>query len=172
MRRTLLLLSVIALTGCYTDGNSRQTLGDDVGLSIIDPEAEVTYLDLPPSPPLNVMRTGWERTEFLVPVDGTDHVYLGRTDLPCTDQTARQRREYPTPESATDTDGDSIKTQRREAIEAPFWAAWDCLLLLPRLIGWQAANQSRAVSPDVNYARYPSDEITPVERALWLGESR
>ena len=169
--RALILIPVLALlTGCYSQDNLRLTVAKTVALSAIDPSAEESYLDSPTGEPLNLKRTNWETYTFLVPVDGTDHHYIGRMDRPCTDKTARQRDELPTVESAVELGGDSGQTQAYEALEAPFWAAGDALLLIPRLIGWEIANRRAAVSPDISYQRYPTGSLTPEQRRLWLGE--
>jgi hypothetical protein len=171
MFRLLMLAGVLPiLGGCIVDGNLRTTLSDNVGLTVMDPGVQETYLDIPASP-LDVHRSNWKPVTLLVPVDGTDHTYLGRTDLPCTVATARQRGEFPTGESAIDLDGDTGDVQAYEAVEAPFWAAGDAILLVPRLVGWIMANKVDAVSPDINYERYPTPELTDEERAIWLGES-
>lgn len=175
MIRTLVCLLVLApLAGCYTPNNSRMTLADTIGLTVFDPDAASTYTDIPTIPDrLDVYRRNWRPLPFYVPVDGTDHFYLARTDSTCTDSTPRQKGQFPTALSAVDVDGDarSDRTQAYEAVEAPFWAAWDALLMAPRLIGWSIANGERAVSPDVDYIRYPTKPLHPSERRIWLGET-
>ncbi|MFG0314559.1 MAG: hypothetical protein ACF8LL_10285 [Phycisphaerales bacterium] len=170
MRALILITILAAASGCYyTDANTRLTLSEDISVSVLDPEAGATYETSTDDEPLDIMRRGWAHVAFVVPVDGTDHTYIGRTDAPCTDSTARQRREFPTPTSAIELGGDSARIQRHESFEAPFWAAWDGLLLLPRVIGWHWYNGGEGVSPDISYDRYPDHTLTDTERALWLG---
>jgi hypothetical protein len=172
MPRSAILLPLLAgiLTGgCIGDSNNRITLSDSVGVTSLDPSVEETYLDIP-TKPLEIYRSNWDTVTFLLPVDGTDHTYLGRTDMPCTEATARQRGEYPTPLSALDLDGDTGDVQAYEMVESHFWAAGDAILLVPRLIGWTLADRLDAVSPDRNYERRPVSKLTDMEREVWLGE--
>jgi len=173
-RKLVSLLVLVPLAGCYTPNNTRLTLADDVGLTVFDPEAGSTYTDIPTIPNrLDVYRRNWRPLAFYVPVDGTEHYYLARTDSTCTDSTERQRGEFPTAIGATRVGGGerSDRAQAYEGVEAPFWAAWDAVAMIPRLVGWSIANQWRAVSPDVDYVRYPVRPLHPSERRIWLGES-
>jgi hypothetical protein len=56
-------------------------------------------------------------------------------------------------------------------VESHFWAAGDAILLVPRLIGWTLVDGLDAVSPDINYVRFPVSRLTEAEREIWLGES-
>lgn len=166
-----MLLILPLLGGCFKERNTRPYLSQDIGLTTLEPETALASADVPSRRgSLDLYRRNWPTQTFLVPVDGTDHLYLGRTDSTCTTSTARQRREYPTGETALELDGGSGGRQVFEAVEAPFWAAGDAILLLPRYVYWIVVNRAAAVSPDIDYVRYPTWPLDTNSRAIWLGE--
>jgi hypothetical protein len=103
-------------------------------------------------------RENWGRTVVLVPAGGVNHQPTYTRDAPhLTFQTARQRDEFPGPEHALDApDARSGQRQVLEAIEAPFMAALDLVLFVPRAIvtpPWKTVE-----SPLDAYARAPIGE--------------
>jgi hypothetical protein len=151
-----------ALAGCVTTANDRLTEGH--GPAAYQPEAltresgRAGRLDPPPpvakSSPASLAgldRSNWTPTPVVTPVDGVAHHPLYTQHLILTDATARQRREYPTAETALELTQGSGEAQAWEAPRQHLEAFRDLLLGLPRLF-WQAPWRVRW-SPDESYAR-------------------
>ncbi|MBL9030741.1 MAG: hypothetical protein JNM80_03425 [Phycisphaerae bacterium] len=142
----------LALGGCISPTNDRMTEGRTLRQEAFLP---------PPAPsdqPRNVEpsvsgldRGNWPRTTILVPVDGTDHTPIYAKRGLVADKTARQRRHYPTAESALEMAGGSEGQQQTEALWNHWLALTDTLLIGPRMLldrPWQWRS-----SPDEAYER-------------------
>ncbi len=123
-----LAATALLLTGCTDNKNLRLTIGDSIPLESFPPEVVEVQLDesgnpLPQTPPADDQATarGLDRSNFApivyhVPIDGTRHEAHGIDRLPLTNETARQRGEFPTATSALETGGPS--STRRQIAEA------------------------------------------------------
>jgi hypothetical protein len=150
----------VCVGGCVMPSNDRMVIGESIRMEAISPQPAATATK--PSeqvivPSLTgVSRANWERTEILLPVDGTAHhpIYARRTTW--ADKAARQRGMNPTATSALELYAGSEEQQEYEALNNQFRAITDVVLLLPRMLGWRPW-QSRA-SPDEAYQRYWNPE--------------
>lgn len=138
-RRTLVacapLLALVA-AGCATPDNDRLSLGTSadpvVVLPAIEPGTPIADATGPSITSLD--RSGWERIDFLVPNDATEH-YPHFTRLqPRFDRgTARARGEYPTVETALEQEG-SFGAILGESLAWPGFVANDGVMIIPRAI--------------------------------------
>jgi len=157
MRAAIALVSILALLavmpGCFSARNpSRLTIGEDVALPAIQPDAALRNADSAREGFAPVDRSTWEPVVFLVPVEGVEHGPLAYEGYPNTKSTARQRREYPTAEQALVlTTEQSRKDQAVDFVWAPAWNLWQAALLVPRLVVEGAAGSS--ASPRDEYER-------------------
>jgi len=154
------------LAACVTPENDRTTVGHgpaaykpeaitpDSGRAGnttpgIEPQARTPRSSEPTLAGLD--RSNWERTTLMVPVDGTAHrpTYVQR--IIGTNSSARQRREYPTAESALEMTQGSGHDQSIEAPLQHAQAAYDLVLGLPRMF-LQLPYRTRW-SPDESYER-------------------
>lgn len=128
--------AAVLTTGCADNANQRLTVGDSIPLASFPPEVVEVQLDqdgnpLPPAPPADDPATarGLDRSNFApivyhVPIDGTRHEFHGWDHLALTNETARQRGEFPTATSALETGGNaSTRRQIVEAFAQPVYAA-------------------------------------------------
>ncbi len=123
----------LALFGCY-HRNDLNDLGDGIILPALALDPPIA-LPVPNDPSVTSLdRRNWEPVNIVVPIYGVAHGPTYTTNHRRTDTTARQRAEHPTALTALELDGGTCGTQVREAAEAPFVAAWDALLLLPRAV--------------------------------------
>lgn len=133
-RILIVAASALALGACAHHDNNRLTIGKTVelpalsgtapGIAVTSTEPSVTTVD----------RADWEPLAFDVPIDGTAHrpTYLRvRTTVR---ETARQRGESPTAESALDLVAGTHRQQRREAMTQPFRALGNAFLVVPRMV--------------------------------------
>jgi hypothetical protein len=148
--------AALALGGCVTPENDRITVDQDLRLEAFAPvPPSTTPPPMPPAPPPSVVsvdRSNWARITLLAPVDGAAHRPTYTKRLVLTDQTARQRRQYPTALTALETTGGSETWQQLEAPANWLVSAGD-ILLFPIRVLWQAPWGTRW-SPDEAYARY------------------
>ncbi len=165
--QNLVLGCVLAagLSGCIADHNSRPEVGSQGSgrgteiseLNPPDTRAEVALKsDSPSATSLN--RTGWQRTEVLVPVDGTYTFPRYARNHVWTDSTTRQRAEPFTPLSALELDGETGWTQTGELMASPVLAVWDGVLILPRMLFVAPWKEVRTL-PE-SYARTPTGVAT------------
>lgn len=147
-------------TGCTSERNTRLTLADSVEISTLQPsppqEFPPHFEPVEPSV-VSIDRANWQRTEFLVPVDGIIHTPFHANHFRWADQLPRQREEYPTPESALDrTHPRAEMRQIVEGIFAPAVAASDIILFLPRTF---ARPYNLRISPKEIYERTPPRRV-------------
>lgn len=151
--------------GCVVPANDRLAIGDSVRLEALTPQpaaAPAGPSEQIVTPSLTgISRENWERTEILLPVDGTVHhpIYARRTMW--ADQAARQRGMNPTAASALELYAGSEEQQEYEALNNQFRAVTDVVLLLPRMLAWRPWGLRE--SPDEAYQRYwhPERPVPP-----------
>ena len=161
MRRAIVGAGVAAaLAGCVSPANDRMTIGQTVRVS--------SSITLPPAPAegtgaqvqtpsvTGIDRSHWAPTLFLVPVDGTVHHPTYAKHFIVADNTARQRREYPTVLNALELWGGSEEGQEWEALLNHMRGVWD-LVVLPINVIVQRP-WIRRMSPQIAYERYPHPE--------------
>jgi hypothetical protein len=143
--------------------NDRLTIGDSVRFESFRPQATVMSPPEAVSVPSlkGVSRANWERTEFLLPVDGTAHhpIYARRVRL--ADRAARQEGLNPTATNSLDLYNGSEMEQEFEAADNAWRAFTDLVLWIPRMVAWRPW-QTRE-SPDEAYQRYWHPERPEVE---------
>ncbi|MBK9189800.1 MAG: hypothetical protein IPM33_12685 [Phycisphaerales bacterium] len=136
MRTTHTLITttgLLVLLGC-APSNERATLGEVVAMEALamtptrpegtrDDQGSLTGLS----------RANWGRQAFLVPVDGTAGNTTYATSFSMIDDTARQRGQFPTAISALDTNDGFTAMQWAEAGASAPMAAWDFVLMGPRM---------------------------------------
>lgn len=154
----MLLPVALLSSGCISTENDRDTLGRSAPIEAFTPvppamppgEPALT----PPQQPsvVSLERSNWAATPFLVPVDGTAHHPTYTTRVVIADETARQRREYPTALSALELTAGSERDQQLEVPANWLATLLDPILFLPRLI-WEHPWSPRW-SPDEAYTRY------------------
>jgi len=141
------------LGGCMSRENTRLTVGEDLGLPVVYPEAAERNATGRSEGFARVDRSTWERATFVVPVDGTSHGTLAVENQQMAQTTARQRREYPTAEEALVLGGgrESGHNQAGEVLWGPVWQMWQAALAIPRMVIETADGDN--VSPRDSYDR-------------------
>lgn len=83
----------------------------------------------------DLSRAHWAEQSYLLPIDGVRRLPDYSGTFAITDETARQRREFPTQSSALDTASeDSVLPAVGEALLWPFFAAVDILAIGPKVL--------------------------------------
>jgi hypothetical protein len=167
---------VLGMGGCVGD-NQRLTLGHDVELSSLAGESAGSgggdgggtkysgNTDALAHASGELQQRSWEGQEFVVPVDRVGHrAVMWRREIVMPTKTARQRGEYPTPETALDLSGPSggkptHTTQAAETLLAtPMGVVGDTVLLVPRLV--RPGPAGRKGSPRWGYERAPEAGVS------------
>jgi hypothetical protein len=102
----------------------------------------------------NLSRAGWQRTTVLLPIDGIEGNPTYSRTLQWTDETSRQRNEFPTPMTALELDGDE-NTQLKESLLGGPYSLLQGALMPFRMAThrpWQAVSHS----PQVGYRAAPT----------------
>jgi hypothetical protein len=155
---SLARVAAAALTGCISPQNDRITIGRSGRLEAFSPAspaaADASTPALTEQTPtlIGLDRSNWAPTVISQPVDGTAHNPLYAQHIHLVDETARQRREYPTALSALELAGGSEQDQQLEALVNPLLAAADPFLLPFSMV--IEAPWATKYSPDTAYARY------------------
>lgn len=152
-----LLLVAAALTACV-EHNRRTTLGDEVELATISGD----LAPIESAPDANVLdRSDWTNTRIVVPVDGTAARYTWRTHPTSgTDETPRQRGEFPTALSAVNTDEPHAEAQYGEAARTALTTTADTLWLPIAIFVDPAYHE--VYSPIESYDRSPWADQPPL----------
>lgn len=99
-------------------------------------------------------RSGWVATEHVQPVDGVHHTPTYRTIRRTTEDTARQRGEFPTVESASGTDEPYVQEQWRDGAIVAMRTVADAVAM-PVWVFVEPVWEER-LSPGVVYERAPA----------------
>ncbi len=130
----LLTLAPLLLGACVAVDNDRHTIGRTVPVEVVSPPA--SRLDAVPADGPSVLgadRSNWQRTEYLVPIDGTYHApQYTFMPAPTPTETRRQRGIDPTPLEALEL-SQTNGAQIAEGIADPFVAAVEVLAMVPRM---------------------------------------
>jgi hypothetical protein len=154
------------LSGCISLENDRDTVGRGLKLEAFEspraPEQAVVPADLVAPSVVAIERDNWQKTEILVPVDGTAHrpTYSRREDA--TNKSRRQRELYPTATSSLELSAGSEGQQQSEAFYNVARALSDIVFLPFRML-WRAPWRTD-VSPEDAYVRYGHPELAPGQR--------
>ncbi|MCA9298820.1 MAG: hypothetical protein KDA28_07125 [Phycisphaerales bacterium] len=139
-----------SLSGCMVQDNERLTLGTHTHLAAIDKDPDAATQasgDLQA-----IHRRQWRPMTYLVPVDGTAHRHLYRTNASGPRADERQRGEHPDAHSAL-TRTESSDAMRMETIMGPIWCFYD-VIRMPVMLFLEP--QSDVVySPLESYERMP-----------------
>lgn len=162
--------SLLPLAGCVSD-NDRLTIGQEVKLEVFstgsDDAARVAHGgSLVPEEnvwtvgrtPQSINRSGWERTEFLVPVDGTGHRPTYTAWVMLKNSTARQRGDFPTATSALELTDGFTDEQFTESWTAPMVTFGSVFAIPVRLFVEPQWTVRR--SPAMGYERWRSARRT------------
>ncbi len=162
-----LLLAAIFCSGCATIDNDRLVVAG------MEPP-ELASGDEPYAAPMReatgpsltgIDRSHWPEQEILVMQDGVHHHPRFTSNGPrYTNETARQRGEYPTAGSALELGGD-CEAQVWEALAGPVWAGMDVVLFIPRAIT-RGGPGALVASPDDTYARAAGTTAPSLEAAV------
>lgn len=149
-RAALTLIAATALGGCAKIDNARLTVGPEHISSLSGP-GDAERLKPAAGPSLTTIgREDWEPITVIVWPDGVQHNdHLTDGGPRYTRASARQRSESPTLDSSLGLGADR-GVQAVEGLAAPFRAAWDVVMFLPRGIG--AGSETRT-SPRDRYER-------------------
>ncbi|HED53947.1 MAG TPA: hypothetical protein ENJ00_07065 [Phycisphaerales bacterium] len=79
-------------------------------------------------------RSGMVRTEFLVPIDGVYHQPHATMPLNLLDSQARQRGEFPTPETIFEQQDASLLDSIGELLAIPAWSVVEAVWLVPAIV--------------------------------------
>lgn len=162
----------LALCGCRADGNHRADLGRAGSLTSVSfrsldqagERAETTRVDDTASV-AGLSRASWAPQTIAVPVDGV-HAYRRYTrSYRITDDSSRQRGDYPTPLSALDLVGGEAHDQVLESLCAGPHALYEGLVLVPRLFFVRPDEEVRATPQDYWRAPVTTPRFTRAERA-------
>ncbi|MDX2146840.1 MAG: hypothetical protein SFZ23_04900 [Planctomycetota bacterium] len=165
------VLGLLSLPGCVKE-NHRLSIGrDEVHLEALEPEAAQATMPLElsqtPSEPLSIAPRGLERREWTglavnVPQDLTRHrPTYARRFFRLPQETARQRGEYPTPETALELEGEREGERMLDALVfQPLNVAGDTILLVPRMVWFAPWKERGSVreSPRWGYERWVEEE--------------
>lgn len=162
----LAIPAILAPGACAPVNNARLSVGGAV-LPAIDGSQPVNEPLIEATGPSlgRIDRADWNERAYLVMQDGTRHHPRLTTGGPrYTDAIPRQRGEYPTAMSALDLSADH-GAQFWEAVAAPFWAATDVVLFIPRAI-LNGGPGAVVASPDRVYERAQSTGMPPLDAAV------
>jgi len=122
--------------GCTRTINDRTTVGGDSILTLTPTAARTTPSMQPSTGPslIDGQRTHWEPQTIVVEMDGVEHQPHYTTSQPNYSRSMRAVGDYPTASSAL-TLGSELGPQVSEALAAPFHAATDVVLFIPRAFG-------------------------------------
>jgi hypothetical protein len=174
-----IVLSACALSGCSNPPGYRSlNMGDDLGPYVPLDSIQVTPVpyagyEIPArSEPtlLDIDRSNWSATTMYVPISGVEHQphYTGLYPHLAT-ETHHQRGEFPTDINCLETTTDhSTQRQFGEVLEAPFFAAADIIMFIPRT--FCAPILSVVESPTDGYQRAPA--TAPMLSATPSGHAR
>jgi len=143
---TFLALAALALTvGCAVEDNLRLTIGESVPIANLPPVMPDTregpagsadHASVPGDAPslTGLDRTGFEASEFRVPIDGVAH--QPSTTLPLTTRTehARHRGEFPTMETVNEQSDQGSLARLSEMVTVHAWNLVETLWIVPALI--------------------------------------
>jgi hypothetical protein len=167
--------ALVVLSGGCVESNSRAVLGDDVPIEVFSavgdaqgsPGRKIVH-DKPSLKGLD--RSDWPLKQLAVPVDGTRHRNTYRSAVNLTDQTRRQRGEYPTMLSVLNGNGSADSSEARdqriaEAALAPAHALLEAFLLPFRLIGEPQSWENFSPGAEMSYERQPAQrsQLSPPE---------
>lgn len=151
------------VAGCV-HSNDRLSLGNQVELEAFSTDAtgdrvtpggpivpgdQVWTAGRTPQP---IDRSGWGRTEFLVPVDGVGHRPAYTTRVMLKNSTARQRGEYPTAVSALELTGGFTDEEFTDVWTTPLVVFGSALAIPVRLFLEPQWTEDR--SPAMGYQRW------------------
>lgn len=127
-------LALTALAGCVAVDNDRHTIGRGVPIETVSPPPSPDSRALPADGPsiAGTDRSNWQRTEYLVPVDGTYHAPSYTFGHATPTETVRQRGIDPSPVEALELSHTNGQ-QDAEALAAPVIAAAEVLAMIPRM---------------------------------------
>ena len=132
--------------------NDRLTLGDVAAVRAGDEKKSASSIEWTDTSISGMDRSAWTLATVVVPADATLHPPAYRPHRVLVDETARQRGEFPSAESAFDLREGSGMGQLREAILLPILGVWDAVMILPRMC---MENPTHAVgSPGTEYERW------------------
>ncbi len=154
-------LGAACLCGCAHPNNDRVLVGGEVPPALIptDERGDERLVEATEPSLDGITRTHWDEMVIYAHPDGTQHHSRYTTGGPFyTDETGRQRGEYPTRRSALD-EGAETGTQVKEAFAAPFHAGVDVLLFIPRL--FVKSPGAVFASPAIGYSRYADPLLIP-----------
>lgn len=171
----LALAAACLAQGCVSPQNDRITIGRELKLEGFT--AAPTPASIAAAPPaaeqvqapslVGIDRGHWERTVFMVPVDGLAHAPIYTKRVMVTDKTRRQQDRFPTALTALELYGGSEQQQQLEALYNQGMALADIALLLPRMV-WTRPWMTRW-SPDEAYERYWHPERPEPDAAFFDG---
>lgn len=155
---TVGLFTMPLIVGCAAS-NERSVIGDATEIPAISASGSPEPLAADDGPSLSSLdRSAWARTQVLVPVDGAYHQPTYRHDYREMLFTARQRGEFPTPETALELDGKPERAILGEEIAesggGAIVAALDGISMPVQILLAPPTTTRR--SPRWNYQRWPA----------------
>lgn len=156
-RRHALIVSIglagaLALGACAKIDNDRVTVGGEVlpAHQTADTRAQTRLVEAQGPSLAGVDRTNWATTSITVAGDGVQHAPTWRTEQPAYAHTPRTDGLHPTAQTALDLEAPS-GVYIAEGVAAPFHAATDVVLLIPRM--FSSPPSAVRVSPRAPYER-------------------
>lgn len=133
-RAATLALLALACAGCQSIDNDRLTVGDHVPPTFIPADDRAADRLAPATGPslTGIERTNWNASEIVVATDGVQHHPRWTSAQPAYTKTPRSRGLYPTADTALSLDR-ADGAEAAEAAAAPFHAASDVILFIPRM---------------------------------------
>lgn len=165
--------AALLLAACSSPLNQGRLIGGEVALDAVTPELERGEREWQPISVVSLDRSNWEEMRFLVPLDAAEHQPIYTQHPHQLWQTARQRGEYPTAETALDTETvDMMDEQALELLVAPVSALFDIAMFPARAVAgavgdetWGAHPWETVASPLEPYERAPGGHPTGPEVA-------
>lgn len=173
---TLALTAAVACSGCSKSLNEERSIGGEyfpptiTRSAVLDEQsAEAETSRLASESVVSIERENWPHISFAVPNALPAHQPVYHYDLHENLVSVRSLGRYPTADSANQTTSwDAQREQVREAMFAPFIAAGDIVLWLPRAAYKRPDFSSRSGLQGPNAGAY---ERAPRSRESWLPEA-
>ncbi len=161
-----------SLAACRTDSNNRAQIGDPkspnavslTAMTTSGQRAEAPRSDSTPSL-AGLSRAGWNRQTITVPLDGVHAYRRYARNFPQTEETARQRGDFPTPLTTLDMPEPYSEEQITEVLVSGPAALYEGLVMVPRFFFVRPCEEIRATPQPYWRAPVTTARFTKAEQA-------
>lgn len=156
-----IVATLAGMHGCTSALNEQVELVDSEPLPALSDEESGEYVDDPPSLTDGLDRSHWETVTITVPSHQVENITTYASSLEMTDQTARQRGEFPTAESALEGAGQDSPLAMEAAGNLAYGfvqVAWAPIQMWLKDQGWFDEHRSPS-DPYERSSTLPADNI-------------